>query len=342
MSCNVLTKERWQAFIENKLSDEESKELLHHLKGDCPHCESFLMHLEEAQDAALHVAFYEEGSKEQDGIVTRDNIVVLDVENKRRNKTDDISMPEVLNLNAASDEALTLPNQEPDQLLPAFRRMINSIMSMGPRIRDLVLGDSNQPWLAVGGLAASLFLVVTIMPRIEFAGLQSSSIFGGLLEPEFTEKGVSLVPPSISVKFAAVTRDDDGELRADRGINGRQYQKDTTLYLSYDSAPEGFVYLVEFSNRGAKLLHLKRVGESVNTRISSNYPVTGEEGLSLSSYSDSLTIVGIFSRSSLDLESEVYPLVREHAGRLDAFSSQSLLVNDKLLAIDKIYVDVGS
>ena len=53
MKCKVLTDDRWRRFLEDKLSEEESREIDAHLGTDCSECEEFFSALDGATEREL-------------------------------------------------------------------------------------------------------------------------------------------------------------------------------------------------------------------------------------------------------------------------------------------------
>jgi hypothetical protein len=57
MKCGILTEERWQRLLDDRLTQEESAELRMHLSSDCQACESFFAEMDEATEERLRLIF---------------------------------------------------------------------------------------------------------------------------------------------------------------------------------------------------------------------------------------------------------------------------------------------
>ena len=72
MNCGILTPERWERFLEDRMTAEESRVLRGHLASDCEACEVFFAGMDAAEEKRLRAVFDRMTSPPADAVPDRD------------------------------------------------------------------------------------------------------------------------------------------------------------------------------------------------------------------------------------------------------------------------------
>jgi hypothetical protein len=306
MSCTILTPERWELFLKNGLSKEETAELIVHLESACPDCDQFFSQIRKSTEHDLRHMFNNIPENELDFIKKDTSRQVTGESNPS---------------GVSAGHVKTAKPSSPD--ISPKRGLLTVLLGGGPF----------SPGLA-GGLAIFVLIAVGLLVQLQVEDV-----------PMQTEKGISNVTASsLNLQFATGHKSNN-EFIVERGVNGGQYTRDDTLYLHYKLPVKGYVYLIGYQAKGNVDVLYPHDPDRMNIQDIGEYSIPAgnatDEGISLNNINGRYLVIGIYSPDSLEMDKQLLPVVEQSVdSTTGSINQQKMESLGKDIVVDVVYFDV--
>lgn len=206
-----------------------------------------------------------------------------------------------------------------------------------------IFGDGLGLPAFAGGMVALFLITVGILPQLYLGSADVREIEQTLFQKP---KGIASAASAIDMDFMTGHHGADGRLEFIPGINGETYHQGDLLFLKYQIAASGYVYVVAYQeNKRIDVLY-PDVNDPAPSLSSGEYKVPdGQEimGYPLAGIEGRYMVVGIYSPNSLDVNNQLIPFIRQSVNISEGKVVQKNLKSlGKDTTIDTIYFDVGT
>ena len=304
MKCKILTEERWQRLLEDKLTREESDEIYRHLDTDCPDCEQFIAQMTSG------------------------------TEKKLRNIRDDLLNPDCMKSVESDVAVMDIAHQTSwPKGVPCLKRDLAPVSAFT---------RTTIAWM--GGIAALFIVTVGIMPQLYFGqGILKGSAPIPFQKEKGVTAPLSTMALDFSTGHRlidgqlVVERGVEGGVYPPDELLFLQYEISSRGYvyiIGYqDSKQAELLYPLNTRSLEPTPAGEHKANDSNNRVV--GYTLNDVQGLYM--------VVGIYSPRPLDVQSEVIPAVRNSAnlftGTIDQKGLRSI---GEGIAFDSIHFDVGN
>lgn len=200
-------------------------------------------------------------------------------------------------------------------------------------------GDHSSMPAWAGSLAVVFVVGLIMVPQLKDVDGQAQYVEAASQKM----KGSHAMGSQLKLKFATGSRDADQQLLVREGVTGSQYSNNDLLFLNYDLARDGYVYLLGFRDGGkVELLYPDATqNDSMRTAGSHNVPADDQiKGISLSGIQGRYAVIGVFAEQPVDVNEVLIPTIKKSIDPLSGLIDLDTSTFQERIAIDLVYFDV--